>query len=179
MDFDSQLKLQAFLDGELPEREALAVASQLAQDSESAALLTELRNTRKALKGFESDIELPESREFFWSKIERDIARFEQAESPAREPEPFFAWWRRYLVPSGAFAALLLMAVVAVKQLNWPVGSGFLSQDEAQQSVAVETAFNDTGAFTYRDQSAGITVVWLSYPSENEFADTDSFDTID
>jgi len=32
----------------------------------------------------------------------------------------------------------------------------------------METALTDTGAFTYRDYSAGTTLVWLSYPAENE-----------
>ena len=71
---DDQLKLQAHFDGELPEPEARAVANWLARDREAVALLAELRNTRKALKGFESDIKLPETREFYWSKIEREIA---------------------------------------------------------------------------------------------------------
>ena len=57
-----QLKLQAYLDGELPEGEAREVAGLLAQDAEARALLAELKNTRAALAGFEADIKLPESR---------------------------------------------------------------------------------------------------------------------
>src|SRR6267378_6728212 len=80
MDYDAQLKLQAYLDGELPEAEAREVANWLARDREAAALHTELRNTRQALVGFEVGVELPESREFFWSKIRREIHRLEPAE---------------------------------------------------------------------------------------------------
>ena len=47
MDYDAQLKLQAFLDGELPEAEASEVAKWLARDREAAALLEELRNTAR------------------------------------------------------------------------------------------------------------------------------------
>ena len=54
MDYDAQLKLQALLDGELPEAEASEVANWLARDREAAALLEELRNTREALAGFEA-----------------------------------------------------------------------------------------------------------------------------
>ena len=53
MDYETQLKLQAFLDGELPEQEARDVAALVARDSEATDLLTELRNTRKALADFE------------------------------------------------------------------------------------------------------------------------------
>ena len=77
MDYDAQLKLQAFLDGELPEGEASKVTNWVARDREAAALLEELRNTRGALAGFEAGIQLPESREFFWSKVQRDIQRLE------------------------------------------------------------------------------------------------------
>ena len=60
MDIDAQLKLQAFLDGELPESEAREVANWVARDKEATALLAELRNTRQALAGFEAVMTLPE-----------------------------------------------------------------------------------------------------------------------
>jgi anti-sigma factor RsiW len=174
MDHASQLELQAFFDGELPENEAHDMANRLARESDAAALLTELRNTSKALKGFESDIKLPESREFFWSKIERDIARLEQAEPAVRAPEPLLARWRRLLVPASAFAALVLMVVVAARQWELPIGFG----SGVRPAPVLETALADSGAFTYRDQSEGITLVWLSYPGEKGVADSDPADTL-
>ena len=92
MDFDTQLKLQAFLDGELPEDEAREVASLIARDEEARALHAELKNTRRAIKDSQPNVKLPESREFFWSKVERDIQQLQpvQAISPAmRRPRPF------------------------------------------------------------------------------------------
>ena len=89
MDYDAQLKLQAFLDGELPEAEASEVANWLARDREAAALLEELRNTRDALAGFEAGIQLPESREFFWSKVQREIQRLETPAPRARPGHRF------------------------------------------------------------------------------------------
>src|SRR5438045_3337750 len=99
MDYDAQLKLQSYLDGELPEAQAREVANWLAQDREAVALLGELRNTRQALVGVEIGIELPESREFFWSKIERDIQREEQT-APAARRVPLFSGWMRFLMPA-------------------------------------------------------------------------------
>ena len=43
MNEEQQLKLQAFVDGELPEAEARGVAAELARNSEATALLNELR----------------------------------------------------------------------------------------------------------------------------------------
>lgn len=158
MNQDFQLKLQAHLDGELTERETREVESVLAADAEARALLTELRNTTDALADFETDLKLPETREFFWSKIRREIQRQEkEADHPA--PVPF---WRRLFVPTGAFAVLVLLGLIAFKS--------FGPTSDAEAAV-VETFLTDAGAMTYRDATEGMTVVWLSYPAENEFAD--------
>lgn len=165
MNQDLQLKLQAYLDGELPESEAREVEASLPANAEARALLAELRNTSGALAGFEAGIKLPESREFYWSKIRREIERQETAPA-TRSAIP---WWRRILIPSGAFAALVIAGLLAVIQLRDAGGN---------QPVWLETSHADSGTLTYRDEAEKMTLVWLSYPGENEFADTDGDDTI-
>ena len=165
MDYDAQLKLQAFLDGELPEAETNEVANWLARDKEATALLAELRNTRKAMVGFEIEVELPESREFFWSKIEREIQRLEPV-APAREPARFLTFLRSLVAPAAAVAVLVIAGFIALGP-------------KAGTSSGAETAFADSGAFTYHDYAAGATLVWLSYPAENEIADQDEETIID
>ena len=169
MDYDAQLKLQAFLDGELPEGEASTIANWVARDPEAAAMAEELRNTRNALAGFEAGIQLPESREFFWSKVQREIARLE---TPAREPAPtpFYALLRRFLVPASALALVLIGGMVLTRP-NAPFGRA--------ATAGIETALADSGAFTYRDYSAGTTLVWLSYPADNEAAEEDEMGTVE
>jgi anti-sigma factor RsiW len=155
MNYDSQLKVQAYLDGELPEVEAREIANLLARDREAVALMGELRNTRQALVGSEIGITLPESREFFWSKIEREILRQErQQDAPIRQrPASFLTAWRRFLIPAGALSALALAA--------------FISLNNHSSVSTVETAIADPGAFTYHDFSTGTTLVWFSYPAED------------
>ena len=169
MDYDSQLKLQALLDGELPEAEASEVAKWLARDPEAAALRAELRNTREALAGFEAGIQLPESREFFWSKVQREIQRLE---TPATKPAavPLSALLRRFLVPASAIALLFIAGVVLTRPTG-PAGR--------TPAAEIETALADSGAFTYRDYSAGTTLVWLSYPADTEAAENDEMGTIE
>ena len=128
MDYEKQLKLQAFLDEELSETEAREVASWLAQDQEAALLLGELRNTRQAVSRFESGIRLPESREFYWSKIKREIERLEPAAAPVQEKTSWLAAWRRFLVPASAVAALVIVTLVTIG----PPPSG--SSPEAESS---------------------------------------------
>ena len=167
---EQQLKLQAFLDDELPEAEKREIASWVARDSEATALLNELRNTRKALAGFDPELKLPESREFYWSKIERQI----QASQPAGAPEktaPGFQWLWRILVPASGLALVAIAAFLTERQ-NTKLSS-------EQQSVQVETELADSGSFTYRDETQGMTVVWLSYPAEKELAQADPKATIE
>src|SRR3954467_4785574 len=121
MDFDAQLKLQAYLDGELPEAEARDVAKWLAKDQEAVLLLGELRNTRQAMASLEAGVRVPESREFFWSKIEREIGRLEQPQR-VEQKRPFIFRLQRFLVPlSGALA---LAVVLGVTLLNDGGASG-------------------------------------------------------
>ena len=163
-----QFKLQAHLDGELPAAETREVAKWIAQDAEARALFAELKNTRGALKVFESEIRLPESREFYWSKIQREIARSEKPQT-TEKPSWLASWLRRFLVPAGALAALVIASMLIMHQL--PVRTA-LGEPESV------SAFVDSEAFTYRDYSTGMTLVWLSYPAENGFAEVLPSDTL-
>jgi anti-sigma factor RsiW len=163
-----QLKLQAYLDGELPSGEAREVADLIACDTELRSLHAELNNTRGVLKAFESGIKLPESREFYWSKIKREIDRLEKPPQ-VEEPAWLSVWLRRFLAPAGAVAALVIAATLIMRQT--PVG-------QSSSEPETVTAFADSDAFTYRDYSTGMTLVWLPYPAENGFADVLPGDTL-
>lgn len=166
MDKTAQLKLQAYLDGELAEGERRDVETWLARDAEATSLLTELRQTSAALAVFESEIKLPESREFYWSKIEREIRR-QECPVVERKAGSLFAAWRRFLVPAGAMAVVIAAGLLTLVQMG------------GQRAAESEMALVDTEAFTYRDFSGGTTLVWLSYPAERESSDLDLYDTFD
>src|SRR5690348_9138260 len=121
---EQQLKVQAFLDGELPESDSREVTAWLARDGEASALLGELKNTRSALKQFDGPgsagvppARVPESREFYWSKIKREIERTAPENAPAPRAS-LFTWFRRALMPLGAIAALALVAVIAIHSFS-------------------------------------------------------------
>lgn len=154
-----EFKLQAYLDGELPEAEAREMAAYVARDADARALLTELKNTQTAIADYESDIKLPESREFYWSKIRREIQRLEGA-GPAAKPASLFGSLRRLFVPAAALALLVIATLITVRQLPSRSASAVLE---------TETAYADV--FTYRDYDSGTTLVWLSYPADNGLAD--------
>jgi anti-sigma factor RsiW len=165
MDYEAQLKLQAYLDGELPENEQREVANWLARDQEAVALLGELRQTRKAMAGFEDGIRLPESREFYWSKIRREIERQEPVRPQAPPAVSLLARLRRWLVPAAGVATVIL--------------AGLLMLPSSDRTAPMETALADSSALIYHDYPSKATFVFLSYPAEDEFATADEMDEID
>jgi anti-sigma factor RsiW len=161
MDYDTQLKVQTYLDGELSPDESRDIANLLARDRDAVALLGELRNTRQALVGTEIGVTLPESREFFWSKVQREIEFQEKRDAQSQtQPPPAFSLatllhsWRKLIVPSAALSALALAAIMTLSS--------------GSHVSLVETAVADPGAFTYHDFSTDTTLVWFSYPAEEE-----------
>jgi len=166
MTHDSELKLQAYVDGELSGAESASAERLISEDQAAGALVAELRNTRGALRGNESVLTLPETREFYWSQIQRRI----QAEAPARPAKPATSiadLLRRFLVPAGALAALGIFCLLSISELQSPSGR---SQSEL--------ALADPAAFTYRDFESGTTLVWLSYPADNDYSEDEFADGI-
>jgi len=165
--YEEQLKIQALLDGELSPAESKEVEALLARDADAQSLLTELTNTSQAFKTVEAEYRLPESRDFYWSKIKRQIQA--QPVTPA-QPERQVSWltaWRRFVAPAGALAAVLVVALFTLSQTQTESGKADL-----------ETSLADPGAFTYRDYDAGATLVWLSYPAENDIAPDETAGTV-
>jgi anti-sigma factor RsiW len=151
MNEEAQFKLQAYLDGELPAGESAGVQEWLARDPEARALLAELQNTNAALAGHEAEVKLPETREFFWSKIEREIGRQSVAATAPLRKSFWARWGWRGLVPAGGFAAVCLL----VLHLANP------GTASAEFVPELELASDDMGAYTYRNQEDGLTMIWL------------------
>jgi negative regulator of sigma E activity len=161
MEYRKQLRLQAYLDGELPEPEAREVAAWVAQDQTARSLLEELRQTTRSLSGFEDGVGLPETREFYWSKIRAAIEREEQSAADTVTCAPWFRWLRRLLVPMAGVALVTFFALFGIRHggNSYP-GSAVI-------------VLEDAPAFTYRDFSGGATLVWFSYPADKRVAGED------
>ena len=167
IDRDIQIKIQAFLDGELAETEAREIAALIARDREAAALHTELKNTRRALAGTEQAITLPESREFYWSKIRREIEKVEQPQ-PIRPEPSLWQLMSRLLKPVSAVAVVLLLGMIVFNQ------TGSVSGDPD-----LLVASSDMDAITFRDDTDGTTYVWFADNSENDVANDADDTTLD
>lgn len=157
-----ELRLQAYLDNEVSSADARQIASWIERDPEAKALYEELR-AMKAVLNAENEISVtvPESREFYWSKIQREIERTEQAPRHEHSPRP---WWLRLLAPVAGAAALAVFVVMSIS--NNPVRTAF--QEEVSQTDS---------SITFYSPENKMTVVWISSGrQETEVATGDDWD---
>jgi len=143
MNEELELKLQAWVDGALSGAGAARMAALVSEELEAGQLAAELREVKAMMRGSELTRSVPESREFYWSKIERQI-QLDSRPVPVTRP-----MWRRLLMPLAGLAAATCVALFTLTQTKVVANDGFTSTDEAMDTT------------TFRDQSSGLTVVWL------------------
>ena len=143
------MELQAHLDGELSGRDAERVGAWLAQDKEAQLLRDELLNTRRLLVENQPEAKLPESRDFYWSQIQRAIEREEP--SVARPTPSWWLAWRRLAAPLAGVAMIAMVTLFTVRETD---RSGSIYEE-------TENPSEETGALTFRSESQRMTVVWL------------------
>jgi len=163
MNVDVGIKLQAYLDGELTGHEAQQVAALIQNDAEARALFGELQQTRSLLAANEPELCLPESREFYWSKIERAIERLETAPVASHVPA-WIRFARRHLAALGGATVAAALVVLAAFQMN------IISPSLLEE---IDNPLDDVGTFSFRSESQKMTLVWISNPfaSEEESSD--------
>jgi len=168
MNVELQLKLQAWVDGELPDGEARQVAAIVEQDKDARALASELRMTKQFLAGNETEAKLPESREFYWSKIQREIERLEKPAAGSRPDSWVFAW-RRLLAPLSGVALVAFLSVLSLNLFHRAE-----IDESARYLVEVENLSEDVGSISYRSQSENMFVVYLYKKDQEAGADTEA-----
>ena len=157
MNTEDKLRLQAYLDNECDSVEARSVAAWLARDAEAVALFNELKWSRKVLLENEPELSMPETRDFFWSKIQKEIEGTAPLVVRPASSAPSLPLWLRWLVPATGVAGLLLLAAT----------NGNFKRLQSASSVTpeIEAADDSEGAITYHSQQHGLTVVWVkTYP---------------
>jgi anti-sigma factor RsiW len=164
MNAEFELKLQAYLDGEMNERQAREMEARIKSTPQAGNLLAELRTTAGALRGNEPEYTVPETRDFYWSKIERAIMTADRP-SPAARSSSWFGWLFRYWPQlSGATVAALLLTVGLLRFGGIP-----------GPREDIENPLDDTGTFTYRSEQQRMTLVWVSTTPQDQDEDIDNF----
>jgi anti-sigma factor RsiW len=149
---NTELKMQALLDGELDAREAREVQALLANDAQHAALMQELTWTKAAVAGGDVAVALPETREFYWSKISRGIEA-EERKAAAAAPAGR-AWWLKFFYPATGLAAMVAVMFVI---------SGGRTSDGAD----TESVPEDVNAVSFRSETEKMSVVYVADENGN------------
>jgi anti-sigma factor RsiW len=162
MNQELALKYQAFVDGELSESEARRVARSLETDADARALVAELRNSKTILTGNEPEVKLPESREFYWGKIQRQIECLdrEPADATMGRWRAMLAGWRRFVAPLAGVAVITFLGIVAVR---------FYNPEPVDYLAEIENLSEESTAYSFR--SGNMFVVWTQ---ERDVQENDS-----
>ena len=156
MNHETELKLQAYLDGELSESEATAIREMLAHDPEARSVTDALEATRTILLANEPELKVPETREFYWSKIGRQIELGEEQGAVANAGQAAPAWWLRFLAPAGLLAVLIVLIALSLRAREG--ASPIWAMDDGHE---IETPLEETSSFSFRSEAAAMTVVWV------------------
>lgn len=153
MNPDQQFKLQAYLDHELSSAESERVAEWIAKNDTAQALFEELRQTKSLLMVNEPERKLPESRDFYWSKIRRGL----EAQPAERPAGGFWEWpsWVRVAIPGAAVAVGLLVAFLVSTQ------DPGRTEELAESFHEIESPLGEANAITFHSHEARMTVVWI------------------
>ena len=144
-----EFKLQALVDGELDARELREVEALLARDAFASSLVQELKWTKSAFRHSEAGVALPESREFFWSKVERGITAEARNQAAPATPAAS-AWWAKLLFPASGLAAMVAVMFVLS-------GSRPGSDDALNENVS-----EDINAYSFHSEAEKMSVVYVS-----------------
>lgn len=160
MNEGTQLKLLSYVDGELPANEIAGIESLIAKDAEAADLVAELRWSREALAGGESELKVPESREFYWSKISRQIEFAEKQTECASSLSD--KWWYKMLVPTAGLAAVALVFTFTAQPPVTQDGTG------TGAPAMVEPVYEDANVYEYYDEQEKMSVIWVTTDNTSE-----------
>ena len=163
METETIYKVQALVDGELPAADRAGLETLIQSDEELKQLHETLTQGREWLNGNELERSVPEQRDFYWSKIAAGIDRAEQKTEREQKASKGHgtkqAFWLRWLVPMGGVAAILVLAMLA--QFGGPPKPGSGDQKAASYHE-VDNPLETGSLITFRSNSEGVTVVWIS-----------------
>lgn len=109
MNHEDKLRIQAWMDGELAPKEAAQIATLIEENPEALALSEELRMVENALHFGEKSEILDDSRDFYWSQIERQIDTGEPLPEPYVGPVTASTNLLRWVVPVGSLGAIVIL----------------------------------------------------------------------
>jgi len=152
MTHEVELKIQAYLDNELAAAERQQISELIRTDGEAQKVYEALAATKAWVTDNEPEHKLPESREFYWSKIEREIRQQTAPVQATYFGLDFGNWWVRLATACAAVALVGTLAILGSRS-----GTMISRSYEPQEMELPE----EMSAITFHSQSANMTVVWV------------------
>jgi len=153
---ETQLKIQALVDGELTGREAQEWRSRLETDAGLKELHARLTAMRGLMAGTELPRTLPESGDFHWSQISQAIGHGEREARCLAKPATRANWLLRWVMPLAGVACLVL--VLSLQQTTMPDLNILLSSDHE-----LELTDDEIDVMTFNTGDDTMSIVWLDY----------------
>ena len=153
---ETELKVQALVDGELTGREAEKLRARLESDAGLRTLHARLTAMRGLMTGAELPRTLPESGDFHWSQISEAIRHEERETKRLARPASGANRLLRWVVPLAGVACLVLL--LTLQQTTKPdLGISLGSDHELELSI------DDLDVMTFNTGDDTMSVVWLDY----------------
>jgi len=143
------LDLQAYVDGELDSSRRAEVERALAGDADARRLVDGLRQLSELVRTHEPVAKVPESREFYWSQIQKRIAATELEGNRDRTPASRALQWLRWLAPAFGVAAVAVMIFLP-------------RRDGSVGTLASGSTREDAVSMTFRSDADGVTIHWIN-----------------
>jgi len=153
MKTETCLEIQAYVDGELDASRRTTVEHLCATDPEARQLSEGLAALRTAVRAHEPEFQVPETREFYWSQIQRRMSAASAA-APVTVAGSAWTQWMRWLVPLAGAAAV-------VSLLTLPSREGQTTATLASMSPTPKYAA-PASSIVYRSDTDGVTVHWIN-----------------
>ena len=158
---ETELKVQALVDGELTGREAEDLHERLESDDGLRELHERLTAMRGLMTGAELPRTLPGSGDFHWSQISKAIEREERQAKHMARPASGANWLLRWVLPLAGIACLVL--VLSLQQTTMPDLDILLGSDHE-----LELSIEDLDVMTFITGDDNMSVVWLDYSIDLE-----------
>jgi len=153
---ETELKVQALVDGELTGREAEDLRARIETDDGLRELHARLTAVRGLMAGAELPRTLPESGDFHWNKIAQSIEREDRQAKHLARPASSANWLLRWVLPLAGVACLMLL--LNLPQTTKPDLDISLGSDHE-----LELSIDDLDVMTFNTGDDAMSVVWLDY----------------
>tara|TARA_B100000959_G_scaffold280171_1_gene341542 strand:- start:310 stop:903 length:594 start_codon:yes stop_codon:yes gene_type:complete len=113
MNKEDQLKVQAWMDGELAPKESSQMSDLIESDIQAKELAQELKAVQNAIKIGEIRQEIEDSKEFYWGQVQQKIESIRpvREQSNQRTPSNGAIPALRWLIPVGSLTAISALII--------------------------------------------------------------------